>query len=109
MKREKRNGVRVDQRGLPQRQLSDQPAGGGADAEAMSGEAGGDDEPAVPGADGAFVAIGFSGHGFCLGPITGKILSGFVQGRPSELPLDPFVIGRPALRRNVSSPATLHG
>lgn len=64
---------------------------------------------AVPGAEGAFVAIGFSGHGFCLGPITGQILAGFVQGRGSALPLEPFAIGRPALRRNAEAKATLHG
>jgi len=64
---------------------------------------------AVPGVDGAFVAIGFSGHGFCLGPITGRILSGFVQGRATELPLGPFIISRPALRRNLNGSATLHG
>ena len=64
---------------------------------------------AVPGAEGAFVAIGFSGHGFCPGPITGQILAGFVQGRGSALPLEPFAIGRPALRRNAEAKATLHG
>ena len=64
---------------------------------------------AVPGAEGAFVAIGFSGHGFCLGPITGQILAGLVQGRASALPLEPFALGRPALRRNAEGRATLHG
>ncbi len=63
---------------------------------------------AVPGAEGAFVAIGFSGHGFCLGPVTGQIMAGLVQGRASGLPLGPFAIGRPGLRRNAER-ATLHG
>lgn len=64
---------------------------------------------AVPGCEGAFVAIGFSGHGFCLGPMTGRILSDFVQGRPSDLPLEPFAIDRVALQRRNVEPATLHG
>ena len=64
---------------------------------------------AVPGAEGVTVAMGFSGHGFCLGPITGQIVSRLVQGRPAELPIDPFAIGRFQSRQYPAEPVTLHG
>ncbi|NLS20079.1 FAD-binding oxidoreductase [Rhizobium sp. P40RR-XXII] len=35
----------------------------------------------VPGVEGLVVGMGFSGHGFCLGPVTGKILADLVSGR----------------------------
>ena len=38
----------------------------------------------VEGLQGYFLAAGFSGHGFCLGPIVGKLLSELVvDGEPS--------------------------
>ena len=38
----------------------------------------------VPGIEGYVVAAGFSGHGFCLGPIAGKLISELiVEGEPS--------------------------
>jgi sarcosine oxidase, subunit beta len=38
----------------------------------------------VPGIEGLLIASGFSGHGFCLGPVVGKLLSDWmVTGRPS--------------------------
>ncbi len=44
----------------------------------------------VPGIQGYLLAAGFCGHGFCLGPIMGKLLSELVvDGRPS-LSLDAF-------------------
>jgi sarcosine oxidase subunit beta len=64
---------------------------------------------AVPGCEGAILAMGFSGHGFCLGPITGRILADLVRGKISDLPLDPFQIGRFQSLRAVPQPATLHG
>lgn len=64
---------------------------------------------AVPGCEGAFLAMGFSGHGFCLGPVTGRILSGFVQGKPMDLPLEPFMIGRFQTLHNAAETAMLHG
>ncbi len=37
----------------------------------------------APGVDGLVVAAGFSGHGFCLGPVTGQIVRDLVlEGRP---------------------------
>lgn len=59
--------------------------------------------------EGVIVAMGFSGHGFCLGPVTGKIVSDLVQERPSRLPIEPFGIRRFAVLRNAAEPATLHG
>lgn len=43
---------------------------------------------------GYLLATGFSGHGFCLGPIVGKLLAEWiVEGEPS-LPLDDFRLAR---------------
>jgi sarcosine oxidase subunit beta len=64
---------------------------------------------AVPGCAGVTVAMGFSGHGFCLGPITGRIVSRLVQDRPAELPIEPFSIGRFQSRLYAAEPVTLHG
>ena len=44
--------------------------------------------------EGLVVAAGFSGHGFCLGPITGKIISDLVIHGESALPLAPFKLNR---------------
>jgi len=46
------------------------------------------------GIDGYVLATGFSGHGFCLGPIVGLLLSELVvDGKPS-LSLDKFRLSR---------------
>jgi len=48
----------------------------------------------VDGIEGYIVATGFSGHGFCLGPIVGKLLTELIlEGKPS-LPLDEFRLSR---------------
>jgi len=44
----------------------------------------------VPEIEGLIVAAGFSGHGFCLGPVTGRILCELVTGGRSSLPIEPF-------------------
>ena len=52
-----------------------------------------DEEPyigAVPGVTGLFVAAGFHGQGFCVGPMAGKILAEMIDGRESPVSLDPF-------------------
>jgi sarcosine oxidase subunit beta len=59
--------------------------------------------------EGLVVAMGFSGHGFCLGPITGRIVNDLVHGRASSLPIEPFGIRRFSALRNIDEPATLHG
>jgi sarcosine oxidase subunit beta len=40
----------------------------------------------VPGADGLYVAAGFSGHGFMVAPAVGRLLAAVVAGEePDEL------------------------
>jgi sarcosine oxidase subunit beta len=58
--------------------------------------------------DGLIVAAGFSGHGFCLGPVTGQIIRELALDGCSTLPIAPFrhdrfgaVVGQEAM--------TLHG
>jgi sarcosine oxidase, subunit beta len=41
----------------------------------------------APGLKGFFMAVGFSGHGFMLAPVTGRILSQLITGMTSELPV----------------------
>jgi sarcosine oxidase subunit beta len=59
--------------------------------------------------EGLVVAMGFSGHGFGLGPITGRILCDLVQDRPPRQPIGPFGIRRFSMMRNLSERATLLG
>ncbi len=58
--------------------------------------------------DGLVIAAGFSGHGFCLGPITGRIICELATVGESSLPLAPF---RRARFDDVEgqAPMTLHG
>lgn len=49
---------------------------------------------APPEIEGLVVAMGFSGHGFCLGPVTGQIMARLVQGQPQELDISPFRLRR---------------
>ena len=48
----------------------------------------------VDGLDGLFVATGFSGHGFGLGPAAGKIMAGLVQNNRVEHDLSRFRFSR---------------
>jgi sarcosine oxidase, subunit beta len=43
---------------------------------------------------GLVIAMGFSGHGFCLGPVTGRIAAAMVQDQPVDLPIEPFALAR---------------
>ncbi len=57
---------------------------------------------------GLVLAFGFSGHGFALGPIVGRLVAGMVAGRPPGLSLGAFRrdrFGRPGAPAGV----TLHG
>lgn len=63
----------------------------------------------LPEAGGLVLATGFSGHGFCLGPVTGQILADLAEGRASELPIDPFRLSRFNSHRGHSTPVELHG
>jgi sarcosine oxidase, subunit beta len=48
----------------------------------------------VPEVEGLVVAAGFSGHGFCLGPVTGEIVRDLVQRGTTAYPIAPFRSGR---------------
>lgn len=62
-----------------------------------------------PEVDGLIVAAGFSGHGFCLGPITGQILTDLAVFGSTELPIEPFQLARFANQAPASESLTLHG
>jgi sarcosine oxidase subunit beta len=63
----------------------------------------------VPGAEGLVVAMGFSGHGFGIGPITGQIMAGMVRDEPSGFDLTPFRLARFDGWNAPAEPVTLHG
>lgn len=63
----------------------------------------------VPGAEGLVVGMGFSGHGFCLGPVTGRILAGLVTGTAPQFDLAPFRLGRFEGWNAAPEAVTLHG
>jgi sarcosine oxidase subunit beta len=64
---------------------------------------------AVPQIEGLVVAMGFSGHGFCLGPVTGRIVAALVQGETPSQDISPFTLARFAGSNLPSAPLTLHG
>jgi sarcosine oxidase subunit beta len=64
---------------------------------------------AVPQVDGLVVAMGFSGHGFCLGPVTGRIVADLVQGLEPALDISPFRLRRFQGWNAPAAALTLHG
>lgn len=58
---------------------------------------------------GLCVAFGFSGHGFCLGPITGRIMAALVQEKPIDFDLEPFRMERFAHWNAPAESVTLRG
>ncbi len=48
----------------------------------------------VPGVEGVYVAVGFSGHGFKLAPTIGESLAQTVLGRQPRVPIDPYSMSR---------------
>jgi glycine/D-amino acid oxidase-like deaminating enzyme len=48
----------------------------------------------LPGIDGLHVAFGFSGHGFKLSPMVGRIVAQAALGQVPDLPLAPYSIER---------------
>lgn len=63
----------------------------------------------VPGVDGLTVAIGFSGHGFGIGPVTGGIIADMVQGKPASFDMAPFRFDRFNSTGEPEAGLTLHG
>jgi sarcosine oxidase subunit beta len=65
------------------------------------------DAPEYP--SGLVIAAGFSGHGFCLGPVSGLLCADLALGRATRLDLSAFRLAR--FGRRVTTPAelTLHG
>lgn len=63
---------------------------------------------ACPEIDGLVVAAGFSGHGFCLGPVTGEILADLATEGTTRHPIGPFARAR---LDTIAAPeaVTLHG
>jgi sarcosine oxidase subunit beta len=56
-----------------------------------------DDLPIMGAADnpaGMFIAAGFSGHGFALGPAVGRLMSQLIRGLKPAVPLEPFKLQR---------------
>jgi sarcosine oxidase subunit beta len=62
----------------------------------------------VPEFDGLVLAAGFSGHGFCLGPVTGQIARDLVMEGTTAFPIQPFKRDRFAVVSGLAT-ATLHG
>jgi sarcosine oxidase subunit beta len=57
---------------------------------------------------GLVIAMGFSGHGFCLGPVMGRILAALVRDERPNLPIEAFARARFATQTS-AVPMTLHG
>lgn len=58
--------------------------------------------------EGLVMAAGFSGHGFCLGPITGEILADLAVEGETGHPIAPFALSRFAQGTDAAE-ITLHG
>jgi len=58
---------------------------------------------------GLVIAAGFSGHGFCLGPISGSLCADLALGRVPRHDLSAFKLARFAGRGTTPSQLTLHG
>ncbi|MCL4868165.1 MAG: FAD-binding oxidoreductase [Anaerolineae bacterium] len=56
----------------------------------------------VPGYDGLYVAVGFSGHGFKLSPTIGESLAQTVLGQPPRLPIADYALSRFSEGRKLS-------
>ena len=61
------------------------------------------------GPDGLVLAMGFSGHGFCLGPVTGRICASLARGDTPNLPIEPFKLDRFGTASASAEALTLHG
>jgi sarcosine oxidase, subunit beta len=65
----------------------------------------------IPGIKGLFVAAGFSGHGFGIGPAVGQAMAALVLDATPQTPLEAFAFDRLATLDGPSAqaPLTLHG
>lgn len=63
----------------------------------------------APGPAGLVVAMGFSGHGYCLGPVSGQIVAALVQGQVPDLPIEAFRHARFGALPARGERVTLHG
>lgn len=59
--------------------------------------------------EGLVVAAGFSGHGWCLGPVSGEIAADLVLGRSPGFDLSPFRLARFSLGVPRPTGLSLHG
>jgi sarcosine oxidase subunit beta len=48
----------------------------------------------MPGVEGFYMAAGFSGHGFMMAPITGKVMAEMVLGQPTSVDVSAFAADR---------------
>jgi sarcosine oxidase, subunit beta len=62
----------------------------------------------APNVDGLIIAAGFSGHGFCLGPVTGQIVRDLALDGATAFPIEPFRSDRFA-GISMRTEALLHG
>jgi sarcosine oxidase subunit beta len=62
----------------------------------------------TPDLEGLVIAAGFSGHGFCLGPVTGQIVRDLVLEGTTAFPIQPFRQDRFTATSELAA-ATLHG
>jgi sarcosine oxidase subunit beta len=65
------------------------------------------DAPEYP--SGLIIAAGFSGHGFCLGPVSGLLCADLALGRVPRHDLSAFRLARFAQRVTAPSGLSLHG
>ncbi|HVL23236.1 MAG TPA: FAD-binding oxidoreductase [Thermomicrobiales bacterium] len=63
----------------------------------------------LPDVEGLVVGAGFSGHGFCLGPVTGEILADLATTGTTAHPIVPFARGRFAGRAQEAAALQMHG
>jgi sarcosine oxidase subunit beta len=59
--------------------------------------------------EGLVVGAGFSGHGFCLGPVTGEILADLATTGTTAHPIAPFALGRFAGQDQEAATLQMHG
>lgn len=59
--------------------------------------------------EGLVLAAGFSGHGFCLGPVTGEILADLATTGTTSHSIDAFSLGRFASQAGSKEAVQLHG